>query len=401
MKQRTVLAVSVLLLSAGAAAPAGADTLVPEPPPAQTRAESIQQDLTLVAQAKGWTLTQAAADREAAEIIGEIAGKVARERPEIFVGSAVSPLPGGAPTLYIKGPAGAFVNGLASAADIDVNVVDGQPYSFAELEERQLVLHKALVAYGFKSVATAVDITGAGRIPAEVTKEPGIDSRQSAVLAAMPQGLRSHVDLAVRGDPVTRLETAFGGERVHGGGSECTSGWPIIRTAAPATLGITTAGHCDGMNEIDWTAAGVSYPITPQFQHRRAYGDVEWHVGPVIPPGGFFASSTSFRFPTAVEPVSGISVGESVCQYGRSSNVRHCSPDVDSVSVTCTFPPFPFPTERLVGTDNNVGIPGDSGGGWSNGTTAYGSHVGDCGPGEVFSSADYYDEALGVSVLLF
>jgi streptogrisin C len=302
-----------------------------------------------------------------------IFGKVARERPEIFIGSAVNPQPGGAPTLYVKGPADAFVDRLVAGAGIDVVVKDGQPYSFSELEERQLAVHKALVAYGFKSVATSVDLAGAGKIPAEVTKEPGVDSRPSAVLAAMPQNLRSHVALAVRDEPVTSLEYGYGGERM---------------------------GNCDGINEIDWTAAGQSYPTTPQFRHRRAWGDIEYHFGPTVQAGVFYASSTDVRAATSVEAVSSISVGESVCQYGRSSNVRHCSPDVDSVSVTCTFAPFPYATERLVGTDNDVGIGGHSGGGWSFSDTAYGSHVGNCDNGEVFSAADYYDEALGISVWL-
>ncbi|MFI6712428.1 S1 family peptidase [Nonomuraea sp. NPDC050478] len=392
------LVVAALLLSAGTPASAAARTGLPDPPPVQSPAEALRQDLKLVAEGKGWTLAQAAADRKAAEAVGDVAAKVARERPEIFVGSAVNPLPGGAPTLYVKGPADAFVDRLVAGADVDIDVVDGQPYSFGELEERQLTVHKALVAYGFTSVATSVDIVGAGRIPAQVTETPGVDSRPEAVLSAMPQGLRPHIDLAVRDEPVTSLEFGFGGERVRGGGSQCTSGWPIL--ANGVLPGITTAGHCDGMNEIDWTDAGLSFPITPQFQHRRAWGDVEYHFGVPVLAGIFYASSADVREARSVEPVAAISLGESVCQYGRSSNVRHCTPDVDSVSVTCTFAPFPFPTERLVGTDNDVGISGDSGGGWSFNDTAYGSHVGNCDNGEVFSAADYYDEALGVQVWL-
>ncbi|MFD2351286.1 hypothetical protein ACFSTC_21060 [Nonomuraea ferruginea] len=226
---------------------------------------------------------------------------------------------------------------------MDIDVVDGQPYSFGELEERQLTVHKALVAYGFTSVATSVDIVGAGRIPAQVTETPGVDSRPETVLSAMPQGLRPHIDLAVRDEPVTSLEFGFGGERVRGGGSQCTSGWPIL--ANGVLPGITTAGHCDGMNEIDWTDAGLSFPITPQFQHRRAWGDVEYHFGVPVLAGIFYASSADVREARSVEPVAAISLGESVCQYGRSSNVRHCTPDVDSVSVTCTFAP-PSPSRR-------------------------------------------------------
>jgi len=45
-------------------------------------------------------------------------------------------------------------------------------------------------------------------------------------------------------------------------------------------------------------------------------------------------------------------------------------------------------------------INGDSGGGWSYANTAFGSHVGLCDGKSVFSVADYFDEALGLTVRL-
>jgi len=57
--------------------------------------------------------------------------------------------------------------------------------------------------------------------------------------------------------------------------------------------------------------------------------------------------------------------------------------------------------DRLVLMNGDVGVPGDSGGGWSFETTAFGSHKGNClevPDKEVFSVADLYDEAIGVSV---
>jgi hypothetical protein len=344
-------------------------------------------------------VAQAAADRRAADIVGAVAGQVAREQPDAFVGSAVSPVPGGAPSLYIKGPASAFVRQLVAAAGIPIEIVDRQPYSFSELEARQLAVHQALLAYGFRQVATGADVTRAGRIPAEVTREPAIDSTPAAVRAALPAALRSSVDLTVTDAPVTGLEFAFGGERVRSNTSECTSGWPVINTAG-TVVGISTAGHCTGMNEIDMTCCGLTFTLTHQGEHRTAFGDVEWKTSnAIVLPGVFYASASEQRVATSVEPVANISVGESVCQYGRSSNVRHCSPDIATVSVTCTF--GSFTTQRLAQTDNDVGIPGDSGGGWSNGTVAFGSHVGNCGINrEVFSVADHYDSALGVTVWL-
>lgn len=82
--------------------------------------------------------------------------------------------------------------------------------------------------------------------------------------------------------------------------------------------------------------------------------------------------------------------------FGRSSNKRDCSLDVSATSVSCTF--NGISTQRLVRMDGDVTIGGDSGGGWSFNYKAYGSHVGDCGGLNVFSVADLFDEALGVTV---
>lgn len=53
----------------------------------------------------------------------------------------------------------------------------------------------------------------------------------------------------------------------------------------------------------------------------------------------------------------------------------------------------------MVRTGPDVGIEGDSGGGWSWGTTVYGLHYGNCGSNrEGFSLAIALDSALGVTV---
>ncbi|MGH9053792.1 MAG: hypothetical protein ACRDWX_12390 [Acidimicrobiia bacterium] len=71
---------------------------------------------------------------------------------------------------------------------------------------------------------------------------------------------------------------------------------------------------------------------------------------------------------------------------------------MEDVSENCTFDGITH--QRLVQMNGDVAKAGDSGGGWSFGNTAYGSFVGWCGANNqnVFSVADLYDEALGVSV---
>ena len=115
----------------------------------QSDEDALAQDIALAAEARGWTIEEAAADHRAAEIVGRIAGQVAAERPDMFIGSMLSPEPGGAPALYIKGPADEFVRTLVANAEIDIRIVDNQPFSLEELEERKLQVHRALEAYGF------------------------------------------------------------------------------------------------------------------------------------------------------------------------------------------------------------------------------------------------------------
>lgn len=143
-------------------------------------------------------------------IIGAIAEQVAKERPNVFVGSAVSEQPGGAPTLYVKGPADKFIRDLVDASDIEVILADNQPFSFDELEARKLRVHHALEARGFRNVVTRVNITGAGQIPATVTIEPGLPSRAEEILLALPADLRSSVELTISDTPVDRDTTSFG-----------------------------------------------------------------------------------------------------------------------------------------------------------------------------------------------
>ncbi|MGH3647317.1 MAG: hypothetical protein ACRDTM_09090 [Micromonosporaceae bacterium] len=353
-------------------------------------------DLTLVAKTRGWTYAQALAQHRAAEAVGAVAEQVAAQRPDSFIGSALSERPGGVPSLYIKGTADSQIRSLVAAAKTPIRIVDRQPYSFAELEARELAVHRALVAQGFDAVSSGVDFTNPRAIRAEVTRTAGVSAASADALARVPAGLRSGVRLTVSDASVAVDEHAFGGNWVRDDGvRECTSGWSVQRIS-DGTTGVTDAGHCDGINQIEEPGVGV-HALTHQAEHRGQWGDVEWKTSTHIEPAQFYASSSDLRNVNAVEPRANITVGESICSYGRSSNVRDCSLDVAQTSWSCTV--SGVTNNRLVRM-NGVGstIGGDSGGGWSFNFTAYGSHKGKCSTNAVFSVADLYDEALGVRV---
>lgn len=366
-----------------------------EPPVIQTKEQALAQDLALVAEAKGWTVEEAAADYKAAEVVGRIAEQVAARWPDSFVGSVLSPVPGGAPVLYIKGPANQEIRTLVIGAELEVKIVDRQPFSFEELEQRKTEVHRALLAQGFRTVATGFNITDGGQINASVTRQPGLPTATSEILSGLPSTLRDRVTLTVSDKPVVEPERAFGGMWMRDdGANECTSGWSV-RTPG-GTTGVTTAGHCSGINQIA-DPAGPVHSLTFQREHRGAWGDVQWHTSNQDEIAVFFADATTTREVNAVEARANISVGESVCQYGRASNDRDCSLEVVDVSQACTDDGITH--DRLVEMNGDTGIPGDSGGGWSFGTRAYGGHWGNCGDGhETWSVADLFDEALGVTV---
>lgn len=192
--------------------------------PPLSRGDARSRDLALVATAKGWTNDQAAEGDHAADIIGGIAAQVAMERPDAFVGSAVSSEPGGPPTLYVKGDTDRFIRDLVDKSGIDVIVADNQPFSFEELEARKLRVHHALAALGFRNVVTGVNIAGRGRIPATVSEQIGLPIEAKTILASLPDDLQSSVDLTISKAPVAVDMTSFGGMTVtKDGGSYATS----------------------------------------------------------------------------------------------------------------------------------------------------------------------------------
>jgi hypothetical protein len=98
-----------------------------------------------------------------------------------------------------------------------------------------------------------------------------------------------------------------------------------------------------------------------------------------------------------------MTIGESVCQYGRASNSRDCTLEIQDVSQACTNDGV-F-NDRLVMMNGATSVRGDSGGPWSFGVTAYGSQKGQCQPNfpnrDTWTAADLYDIGLDVRVITY
>ena len=363
-------------------------------------------DMALVSVTRGWTLEQAVAHHAISDQFGRIQEQLATKRPGLYAGATLSTVPDGAPTLYIRGTADAFVRALVNAAAFRIEVIEGQPFSWQELEARSIQLNRLLAGLGFRDIVTSFDESTA-TVEAVVTRVPTLPASAEQVLALLPAEFRSGVRLDLTDADVAIDEHAYGGMWVRDDGlNECTSGWSVTDGV---TTGVTTAGHCDGINEIVEPGVGV-HRLIHRAEHRGPWGDVEWqtslHMEPPAAhmehPAAFYASETEVRAVAAVEPRANITLGEAICVYGRSSNAPDCRHTVYRTSVSCTNSGV-F-NDRLVAMHaKNTTIPGDSGGPWYFDHTAYGSHKGGCiidgAMRNVFSVADLYDEALGVRVI--
>jgi hypothetical protein len=149
------------------------------------------------AKARGWTKEEAKLQQKASRIVREVNRAIHDQRPDIWIGAALSETPGGAPSIYVKGPAPQFVRDLVAQADYLIAIVDEQPYSFDELEERSIRVFQALVDAGYPNVSSATHITGGGVIPAWVLKVGDLPAEPAEILAFVPEELRADVDLHV------------------------------------------------------------------------------------------------------------------------------------------------------------------------------------------------------------
>jgi len=194
------LAWTVVACGSRAGAPPG-DAGSPEESVLLPSSQDLESDLTRVAESRGWTVEQAAERHRDSESLGAVLGVIARERPDAYIGAALGEEPGDPHTLYIKGPADAFITELVESVDADVVIADNQPYSFDELEARKLRVAHALRDLGFRDGSVAINISGAGVIPATVTATPGLPSSASEVLRLLPADLRDSVELTIRPEP--------------------------------------------------------------------------------------------------------------------------------------------------------------------------------------------------------
>lgn len=354
---------------------------------------ALAADIALTAESNGWSIREATTRYESSEAVGRVAARVAREGPESFVGSKVAKDPEDPPTLFIKGIASDRVRAWVEDEDVPIVIKDEQPYSYDELEERQLRVHNALLEAGYDEVATGIGISRAGTIVVGVRETKGLSSRPEDVLRHVPDDLRQSVDLTVHEGSTFSEDLASGGQKTTytGDNNFCTSGFTVIGPNGP---GVVIAQHCYPENRI----SSSNYVMTFRDGHYGAYGDVGYYTTNTTEIAEFYSATDDRRAVLAVEPIGSLSEGETVCRFGRGSGNRNCSAEIEDVSQACDN------LSRMVLMNADVSNPGDSGGPWFHGNRAYGAHHGECGSQsahDAFSAAARFEAAIDVIVAIY
>jgi hypothetical protein len=191
------------------------------------------------------------------------------------------------------------------------------------------------------------------------------------------------------------MDTARGGEWLTDDGvRECTSGWAV---SGPNGNGIVTAAHCVGLNGLDHHFTTSDPDMTWRSQERGS-GDVEYHTTTHSESAEYWASENALRDVTGIKSTFFMLAGQSVCEYGRSSNTRTCNHTVISNNVTTTFSDG-VTVSNLVRVTGDNSIGGDSGGPWSWNTTAWGVHSGSNGSTSLFTPVQRAQSALNITIL--
>jgi len=193
---------------------------------------------------------------------------------------------------------------------------------------------------------------------------------------------------------VVRTHTRGGNWMLDDSARECTSGWSV---SGPNGNGVLTAGHCSGINKFE--QPGVTpYSAPWKDEEYGLRGDVEYHTTTHVELAEFYASASTIRDVTSLQATSAMN-GKSVCFYGRASNSRTCNHTVTAVDVV-VVDDNGVTVGELARATNDSSQPGDSGGGWSWGTTAFGvQHGYDANGNGYFTMIESAEAALSVTVL--
>jgi hypothetical protein len=341
-------------------------------------------DVGLIAARTGWTPAATADHMRVQQRLGALLGRLAQRHPATFAGGRLAAEPGGTSVVRFTGAVPPDAAADAAAAGIRVDVVGGAKYSSAEQRARVDAIVAHLRGTGHVDAAASALFDGSIEV---VVGGGGLPPQ-------LPANLRDDVRVTMTPGAVSRTEHSLGGARLRDGGAfQCTSGFTVVENATGIT-GVSTAGHCTGIDQYDPPGPEAPYAVTFEAEHVGSYGDFQWMTSSHLEPAQFYATDTQVRVLQSITPYVNLAVGATYCVYGRASNSRACDTVYSTYTSTTTIGSLVTMT-----ADNTIN--GDSGGTWAFNNEGIGIHCGDLYTGgswrNVYSLAANMYTALGVT----
>ncbi|MEU6783906.1 hypothetical protein ABZ912_32320 [Nonomuraea angiospora] len=346
------------------------------------------EDLRLIAAQDGISFEEAVAAHGWQGAFNDVADEIEASYGTEFSGAARSQ-DGKSAWFAFKGevPEGAVA--LARKLPVEVKLQGGRGFTEADLEQASLTARDQVAAKPeVAGVATWYDIE-TGTIGVGVRLQPSIARDASAIeRITPPQPQIPGVGLAVSlMDEVSAPEDKY----IRGGGlySGCTAGFNL-KYKSSNTKRQGTAGHCargsSGANQTysNHSQAGGSTTIKRVWKHEGRYGDLAYYTtGSKTPTRTFYHNWNKTRY--ATERGGRPRRGTRICHFGMTTG-GSCASVANSVVNVGEI-------EGMVQMDRNVSAPGDSGGPWFYGGTAYGVHYGKVGGKSTFTPTLRFDSA--------
>ena len=386
-----LFAASLLSASSGAVFASEPDEMAGmEPMQKQSRENAVNEDINLFAQENRLSADEVASAIRFQEEFSNYARRMLKRYPNQISRIWLEPAPNKVANIQFVGDIPRVV------AQENIYFHGGGIYTMAEHQQRAELVAKVLKQSGYRNFMTHFD-HASGQIQVEMvvdnaSKAPQLNqvletlsqhaATDSDLTRALSQLSAADIELTIntREGEIYDLDHSRGGNWLRDDGfRECTSGWSVN---GPQGDGIITAAHCTGLNQFE-ESPSIIYSMTWRDQ-ERGNGDAEYHTTTHIELPEFWATSSSLRDVKSFKLTFLMFPGNAVCVYGRSSNIRSCAHNVIATGVTATFTDG-VTVNNLVRVSGDTSIGGDSGGGWSFGTTAWGVHSGSNGSTSLFT----------------
>lgn len=356
-----------------------ADPSVEVAPPAieDSTSQAELQDLQTLAQQTGISL-DAAVERYAwNDNFALTVDKIGRQAPDAFAGAGIS----GAHRAWVAFAGRAPEEALkvidtfrraSSHVSIDVRTASGyteqvlrkgiEEVHFSVLEVPNV--GEATTTHNPKTQVIATTVLLKNTVAPDAVVEDLRTVAVNSLTSVAGEGILEHVSVSV----TQATEPVLGGDdskNRHMGGEDitgCTSGFGTMTPGG--VRGLSTAGHCANSQSDD----GAS--LTYKGGHEGTHGDFQWHTGPKTENDQFYSGSTS-KLEVNERDVSSVGapvLGQPLCRNGVISK-KDCQ-EVRRLHV-CDGGEC-----NLVQMGARLSAPGDSGGPYFWGNTAYGLHEG-------------------------